>query len=257
MGWLLGIDTATRRGNVAIARVNDSGTLLEDVHLRSYEGALDHAERLLREVDELLREAQVHPDEITAVAVGVGPGSFTGVRAGVMAAKGLAFSVGARLIPVGSLETMARACQHPGPRLTLLDARRGELFAAVYGGDGAVLLAPEHLPRSVLPAWLAPVPSGVLLGEVEDILLPGFVLVRSPETDLPGGLALLELALTRSPVDAASLEPSYLRPPDAMLSSAGLLPTGRPRLDSASHGRDERIRARASVGAFWAQLHCR
>ncbi len=237
VGWLLCMDTATRRGNLVLARVGDSGTSGRDIHLRCYEGAQDHAERLLREVDGLLSEARVRPAEIEKIAVGVGPGSFTGVRAGVVTAKALAFASGASLVPVGSLEAMARACgAPPGPRIAVIDARRDELFAAAYDPDGGALLPPTHVARAGLAAWLAPLAgsSGVLLGEVELPELVGFSWHRSPETDLPGGLALLELALTRPAVSEATLEPTYLRPPDAALPAAGLSLAARPRLDSAT-----------------------
>lgn len=218
MGWLLGMDTATQRGNLALAWVGDTRTSLQNIHLRSYEGASLHAEQILGEAEQLLQQVGISPFELQTIAVGVGPGSFSGVRVGVVTAKALALCSEAQVIPIGSLEAMAWAFRGPpGPRIAILDARRDELFAAAYDETGTSLLAPTHLTRTHLPDWLAPLLGGVILGEVMPPPLPGFSWERSPETDLPGALAFLELALTRSPVPVDSLEPTYLRPPDAVL----------------------------------------
>lgn len=204
-----------------------------------------------------MREASARPAEVEAIAVGAGPGSFTGVRVGVVTAKALAFACGARVIPVGALEAMTWAFRGaPGPRIAVLDARREELFAAAYDETGGLLLPPTHLACRDFGGWVAPLEGGVILGEVELPLTPGFSWKRSPGTDLPGAQALLELALVRPSVPGNALEPTYLRPPDAVLPTAGLSSAGAPRLDSAPHGRNGSIRARAAPDALWSEL-CR
>lgn len=260
---MLGIDTATRRGNLALGRLADSGTLLGGVHLRCYDGALDHAERLLGELSALTREAGIEFSEIEALAVGVGPGSFTGVRVGASTAKALAFLGKTRVVAVGSLEAMARAYEGPeGLRLSVLDARRDELFVGAYGADGREVTPPVHLHRDALGAWLAPLPGGgVVLGEVDAPALAGLARHRSPDTDLPGARALIELGAARLGLGALvpieALEPAYLRPPDAALPKAPLLPHREPRLDSPPHGRPGRIRARATAGTVRQELRRR
>ncbi len=234
---------------MALASLADSDTSLQNVHLRCYEGGLDHAERLLGEVDALLGQVGVRLDEISTVAVGVGPGSFTGVRVGVVTAKALAFARGLGVLPVSALAAMARAFDGEGPRVSILDARRDEVFAAVHGADGAELAAPAHLPRAQLASWLAPWAGAVVLGEVEPP--PGFVWHRDEATELPGPLGLLRAAVGLPASSAATLEPLYLRPPDAALPKAGLPPAAGPRLHSAhmdEMGASERERLLARFG---------
>lgn len=262
MGWLLGIDTATRRGNLALGRLSDSGTLLPDIHLRCYEGGQDHAERLLGELDALMSTAGLSLADVEAIAVGIGPGSFTGVRVGVTTAKALSFVSGARLVAVGSLEAMARGWSGPaGLRLPVLDARRDELFVGAFDEAGVELRPAAHLPRRELLDWLralGPAGAAVLLGEMalEETAPLGFTPERSADSDLPGARALLEVGAERlragAVVDGPSLQPAYLRPPDAALPATSLPPAREPRLDSAPHGRPGRNRTRPSAGAFWA-----
>lgn len=225
MALLLGLDTSTPRGNLALGRFDASYTTLAGVYTRSYDGASDHAERLLGEIDALLAESGYALADVGALAVGVGPGSFTGVRVGVATAKALGVALRVPAVPVGSLEAMAHACEGfpDRARVAVLDARRGELFAAVLDAHGAELLAPCCLARSAFDAWLAALGPAVLLGALPDepSLPPHVLRHRSPLTDLPGPAALLSLGLARlrSParVDLASLEPAYVRPPDAAL----------------------------------------
>ena len=99
-----------------------------------------HATRLLAMAAELLAEAEISWEQLERVAVGLGPGTFTGLRVGVATARGLAHSRGIEL--VGRLEPQgagARRARAPGPgaagALAVIDARRGEVFAAAYVRD--------------------------------------------------------------------------------------------------------------------------
>ncbi|MBW2527910.1 MAG: tRNA (adenosine(37)-N6)-threonylcarbamoyltransferase complex dimerization subunit type 1 TsaB, partial [Deltaproteobacteria bacterium] len=100
---VLGISTSTPRGSAALI---EGSRLLGSV---AYEGEMHHAERLFGALDELFERAQVDRGSLEAVACDVGPGSFTGVRAGLAAAKGLALGLEIPLLPVGALEAMAAA----------------------------------------------------------------------------------------------------------------------------------------------------
>ncbi|RYE93606.1 MAG: tRNA (adenosine(37)-N6)-threonylcarbamoyltransferase complex dimerization subunit type 1 TsaB, partial [Myxococcales bacterium] len=169
--WLLGIDTATRRGHVALGRVADTGTPPSAVHVRRYDGGVDHAERVLGELDALLGEAGITPAQIGALVVGLGPGTFTGVRVGVTTAKALAMATGLQAVGVGSLETMAHACpvDPERPRVAVIDARRAELFVAAYDAAGRELRAPSHVRRDALAAWGAGLDGAVALGEIDGL----------------------------------------------------------------------------------------
>ena len=129
------IETSTTAVSVAVG--NELGVLAS---LEVHEGRR-HAETLVPAIDVLLRFLQRDRRELTHVAVDVGPGLFTGLRVGVATAKGLALALSIPVAPFGSLELLALAADVPGPVLTALDARRSELYAAVFTGS-EVLVEP-------------------------------------------------------------------------------------------------------------------
>ena len=100
MSLILCIETGTDICSVGIAR---DGELMS---LRESDQGRDHAKQVAVFVDELLRETGVKPDELDAVAVGMGPGSYTGLRIGVSFAKGLCYGLNIPLLAVGSLEAL-------------------------------------------------------------------------------------------------------------------------------------------------------
>src|SRR5205085_6603349 len=125
----LAFDTAT--GVATSALVRDGGVLGE----RS-----SRAVRVLADVEELLEHAGAEPGELSRVVVGTGPGSFTGVRMGLAAARGLAFALDLRLAGVSTLDALAAGA--PGA-LPVVDAGRREVFTVVDGAPVAV--APDRL----------------------------------------------------------------------------------------------------------------
>jgi len=147
----LAFDTATPWGRFALAEGSRS------VVYRPLNVSGSFADALLPVVAEMLAEASADLSRIGAVGVTRGPGSFTGVRIGVATAKGLAFGLGVPLVAVPTLAAMAAAmlAEAPGRELAVpaLDARRGEVFAAVYRrGQGWV--EPLVEPAARLPeAW--------------------------------------------------------------------------------------------------------
>lgn len=127
---VLAMDTSTLTGSVAL--VEDEVVLGE---VLSFVRA-NHSEALLPLVDDVLLRAHCTLDAVDMLAVGIGPGSFTGVRIGVSLAKGLRLATGKRLAGVSSLEAvMAAAPGVEGLLVALLDARRGEVFAQVSRVD--------------------------------------------------------------------------------------------------------------------------
>ncbi len=143
---VLGLDTATPATVVGL-RLTDGHTLQarDDPDARQRPG---HATRLLPLANDLLVEAHIDWPELERIAVGTGPGTFTGLRIGIATARGLAQSLGVELVGVSSLRALAHgalahgAGGHAQRVLAAIDARRGEVFVAAYEGVQE-LIAPQ------------------------------------------------------------------------------------------------------------------
>lgn len=146
---VLGLDTATPATVVGL-RLTDGHTLegRDDPDARQRPG---HATRLLPLANDLLVEARIDWPELERIAIGTGPGTFTGLRIGIATARGLAQSLGVELVGVSSLRALAQGADGELQRvLAAIDARRGEVFLAAYEG-GHELIA----PRAVSPDGVA------------------------------------------------------------------------------------------------------
>lgn len=216
------MDSATPQGGVALL---EGGEPRGVAHLQ---GESDHVARLPEAVARLLETAGWRAAELDLVVVTLGPGSFTGVRIALGVGKGLALGLGIPLAGVGTLELLATATG-PGDGVTVpvLDARRGELFAAGYGDAG--VLHPQLAPRAWKPEALADALAG--LHRPLRLIGPGVPLLR-PWLDERGGVSYAcsdpvtadPVALARWGVQrlaqggltpAALLEPVYLRRSEA------------------------------------------
>jgi tRNA threonylcarbamoyladenosine biosynthesis protein TsaB len=220
---ILGITTSTMQVGSAIG--GHEG-VLASIHTSK---AKRHAEALVPSIDFLRRQARIDLDEVSCVAVDVGPGLFTGLRVGIATGKAMAHALRVPMIGVSSLDLTAFPVRF-SPRLVVvaLDARRGEVFTASYrqvpGGiqrlaDG-IVCTPDDL-------------AGDLTATGEDVLLIGDGALRYRETfeDLgsveigdqglayPSAASLVQLAHARALreewVQPSELEPLYLRKPDA------------------------------------------
>jgi len=128
MTYILQIETATRNCSVALAR--DGQTL---ICKEIAESGYSHAEKLHVFIEEILKEAQLEFKDLSAIAVSQGPGSYTGLRIGVSAAKGLCYSLNIPLLAIDTLETLARKLKiENGVILPMIDARRMECYTAVF-----------------------------------------------------------------------------------------------------------------------------
>jgi len=128
---ILNIETATKNCSVSIAK--DGVTLvLQELN----DGNYSHAEKLHPFIQQVLEEAKISFNDIDAVAVSKGPGSYTGLRIGVSAAKGLCFAFDKPLISIETLYSLAhKATVDNGAIVPMLDARRMEVYAAVYDSN--------------------------------------------------------------------------------------------------------------------------
>ena len=190
----LAFDTAT--GAATSALVDDGEVLGERV---------SRAQTLLEDVDALLRQAGAHPTDLDRLAVGLGPGSFTGVRIGLAVARGLALSLDLSGAGVSTLDALAAGAPDAVP---VIDAKRREIFTVV---DGELhVLAPQDLP---LDDGAVCVGDGALryrsLLEERGAVVPP----DGDERHLPRARFHAQLAGDPGPVD--ELEPLYLRVPDA------------------------------------------
>ena len=128
MTYILNIETATKNCSVSLAK--DGQTILcKEIAEQGY----SHAERLHVFIEEILKETNVKIQELHAVAVSKGPGSYTGLRIGVSTAKGLCYALGIPLIAVDTLQVLAHQVSvESGIIVPMLDARRMEVYSAVF-----------------------------------------------------------------------------------------------------------------------------
>ena len=131
MALILSIETATTNCSVSLSK-NGETLLLKEDNSNNY----SHAERLHVFIDETLREANIERSELEAIAVSKGPGSYTGLRIGVSAAKGLCYALDIPLISVSTLEALAYQVNvDNGVIVPMLDARRMEVYSAIYSSN--------------------------------------------------------------------------------------------------------------------------
>ena len=128
MTYILNIETATKNCSVALAK--DGKTMLcKEIAEEGY----SHAERLHVFIEEIIKEAGITFKELSAIAVSQGPGSYTGLRIGVSAAKGLAYALNIPLIAVDTLQTLAsQVTISSGFIVPMIDARRMEVYSAIF-----------------------------------------------------------------------------------------------------------------------------
>lgn len=218
---ILGLDTATAVTTVALAEAASGrcDVLVE----RSHVDPRRHGEVLPVQIDAVLADAGVRPDELGVVAVGTGPGAFTGLRVGLATAETLGLALGVAVHGVCTLDTLAWATGRTEPFAVATDARRRELFWAVYD---------DAANRSVGPS----------VGSAESAAdeLRGLPLVVPPGTpfldhfeqvvdgDAPTASALCALVAHRlaAGVSQDLPRPRYLRRPD-VTPSAGPKPVVR------------------------------
>jgi len=223
---ILGIETSTRTGSVAIAEEEE---IIAEYTLNIKE---THTSRLMPAIDHILKDAHLTIQQMDAVAVSLGPGSFTGLRIGVATAKGLCLALRKPLIGIPTLDAFAHnICYTSHLICPLLDARRGEVYTALYRwrlpvgrhelekltGD-MVLPLEELLSKINVPT--------IFVGDVFDgyrslveKAIPGKASFAPPYSSLPraANVAVLGLRKLKSgeETDLQDIEPLYVRRPEA------------------------------------------
>lgn len=206
---ILAIDTTANFGSVAL---HQSGVTLEEMPLHAPEG---FGQILFGHLEALLRRHDWKLSDIDVFAAAAGPGSFTGVRIGLAAVKGLAEANGRGALAVSNLRALA-AFGVTGVRGAVMDARRGEIYGAVYNANleliGQEVVAP-------FPFWLAQVPTAP-----QEIISTDFSAFRSVlSLDIPVieqralAAAIARIAEQTPAVDPGLLDANYVRRSDAEL----------------------------------------
>lgn len=207
---VLAIETSSLRGSVALVQ---GDRIVASAH---HEEPNRHGERLLPLIDELLAQSGWGRSSIERLGVGIGPGSFTGLRVGIALAAGVALGLGVPLVGVGSLRAVAAGHSASDPRLRVVvrDARRNEHFVAVYDADGAEVQAPEAIPQALTTERIRDLVNMrpfVVLG----LPLPDLPCASSELTEHPDARAVGRLAQQLAP-DEHPPQPHYVRGPNAI-----------------------------------------
>lgn len=222
--YVLGIDTATLAGSVAV--LEDDRLLFE----QTLYARTPHTERLLSALDDALRALSLSLGDLNGIAVGIGPGSFTGLRIGVTTAKSLAYSLRAPVVGIPTLDALAANCWGATTLICpLLDARKREVYAALYRNrDGRiervsdyVVTAPDAMFHEVHePVLLLGEGAAAYRSQLEAALGDRACFADAVHNTLRGSLIaqLGRQRLLRGDYDDAfTLAPLYVRKSDAEL----------------------------------------
>ncbi|MBA3653897.1 MAG: tRNA (adenosine(37)-N6)-threonylcarbamoyltransferase complex dimerization subunit type 1 TsaB [Actinobacteria bacterium] len=223
---ILGIETSTEQVGCAIGGREG---VLASVHVT---GGRRHAETLTPAIDFARRQAGIELSQVSIIAVGLGPGLFTGLRVGVAAAKAIAMALRVPMVGLSSLDLLAFPVRH-SPRLIVpvIDAKRGEVFTARYrhvpGGVQRMSDYDVMTPDDLASDLVAGAEECLLVGDGARRYADLFagddrIEVGTVGTACPSANALVELAQPRALreefVQPAEIEPMYLRKADALIN---------------------------------------
>jgi tRNA threonylcarbamoyladenosine biosynthesis protein TsaB len=234
---VLALDTATP--DTVVGLLAGDGPAAERRHVPAPGARPGHVEEVLGLAQALLAEAGLSWADVDRIGVGVGPGTFTGLRIGVASARALAQAAGAELVPVSTLQALSAgaAGEERGDRAVLacLDARRGEACVAAWRGAERLIA-----PAAVAPGRLGALAAGLRTDPRGAApLAAGDGAIRFREQLEPAGFevpadgsplhrvradALCRLALAATPVAREALVPEYVRAPDAVPKRSGRAP---------------------------------
>ncbi|HEX6584495.1 MAG TPA: tRNA (adenosine(37)-N6)-threonylcarbamoyltransferase complex dimerization subunit type 1 TsaB [Thermoleophilaceae bacterium] len=216
---LLGLDTSTSAASACVLR-GDGESFEVAPPPERLQSPPAHASELMPAVADVMARADVEWDDLDAIAVGVGPGTFTGLRIGIATARALASASGLPLRRVSSLGALAAGIEAP-LRLPLIDAKRGELFGALYQA-GERLWAPFAAPPAELGVRLreggfTPLAAGDgsvrFRGMLEEAGIP--VEPDDSQAHVVRALHVCRLAAEAPDEPPEAVLPDYLRDPDA------------------------------------------
>ena len=225
MSTIAGLDTAT--DDVSVAVVRDSEVVAERLVPKADERHPRHSEVLMVELEAVVGEAGGW-ETIDFLAAGVGPGSFTGLRVGLATARGIAQSLGKGIVPVNTHAALARGIsERAGPGRSLLpviDARRGQVFAALATPPGRERWGPLVMSPGELAERVAALPESPLAAGSGALRFRGELEAAGAEVPLDADSVhrvwarhVCRLAEDGAPSPPEAIQPIYLRPPDAQV----------------------------------------
>ena len=216
MAYILHIETSTKQCSVALAYM---GKLLSSRVLNSE--SFSHNEKLHLFISEVLEEADLKPNQLDAISVSKGPGSYTGLRIGVAAAKGFCFALDIPLIALNSLEILVQGVTQAEVELIIpmMDARRMEVYTAIFDGSknwinqtSALVLNQNSFKEIVKDKTVLFLGNGT--NKFQE-LIPEINLTHSFENNYPNAIDMVELTWEKyNSEDFESLayfEPFYLK----------------------------------------------
>ena len=218
MEAILAIETSSKNISVSIATKEQSDI---SIAIALDKESSPHSEYVLTLIDQALKQTHMELSDLTGIAVGIGPGSFTGLRIGLATAKGLCFAQQIPLYCVSSLEALACSVhKHTVPRIvaTIVDAKKGEVFASAFEVNqnnitpllNEVAIAPATIPQFFMPI-LQQTTLPVFSAGTAAPLLDSVILCTSPEPDTPQATSVATLAFNKQPTNVASAIPAYRR----------------------------------------------
>lgn len=227
--YLLSIDTSTRSCSVALTSGDlANGTVVASLLLNN---SVTHSRRLLSAIDSLLKTTETDWKAISGIAVGLGPGSFTGLRIGMATAKGLATAAELPLLGVASLDGIASSCSTAKLVCSVLDARKKEVYAAFYRQDAKgtmhrqkdiVAISPQLLAEQIIEPTLFIGDAVSLYTDVWRDKLGDNASFAPAHLNIPNaanlGLLADELLKSKTYLNIAEASPLYVRASDAELS---------------------------------------
>ncbi len=221
---ILAMDTAAAACSVALWR--DGAVAVHEFQAMTR----GHATELLPMVESVLKDAGVTIPELDALAVTVGPGGFTGLRIGLASARGFGAASGLPVIGVNTMEALAQGVgQVDCPVLCLLDAKRADLYAQLFDGQGNPISEPvARLPQDVVgllseQSSKKVIVAGDSFDRVKDLLAEEGFLAEQSDVFLPDARHVVEVAAQKGLPAKDKARPSalYIRPPDAELPKNG------------------------------------
>ena len=221
---ILAIDTATQVSSVAVLK---EGRLLAELTMQ---GKLTHSETLLPHIEQVLKMAAVAKEELTGIAVSNGPGSFTGLRIGLAAAKAMSYVLGIPLVGVSTLQALAYQLPAPGVRvMCLLDAQKGNAYVESYRWENNSLQVVDSVQVAKITDIVAACANMneqvILLGDAVQkkvagkLELPANVSVAPPHIVMPRAACVAMLGQAKLMAgetdNVMDLEPVYIRRSEA------------------------------------------
>lgn len=215
----LAIDTSTAACAVAL-RVDDEVQMAMPLASRLLEPPA-HARELLPAIEHLINDSGTQVADLESIAVGIGPGAFTGLRIGIATARAVATARGVGIKPISSLAALGAVDDDATTTIAMIDARRNEIFYRLADRDelgspeAVVAVAASAAARGPVRA----IGDGAI--KLRDQLLEGGVEVPSADDDahLVDPIAMILLAREVQPVEPEAVLPNYIRPPDAKVST--------------------------------------